>query len=173
MRKVGANGKYQKRIVILIYILTFVNNLLFFNTSFLFYRPGFQCEELGFSDLNCENRICQIDRQNIADYQKEVQIYSVDQQFGPFFCEKANIIYALRTASFIGFFLSFVLSSLSDRIGRKSTLMLSIGIHLLGTLILAFSFHISMVGLGLFLMGFGCVGCGRTFSVMLSEITDN
>ena len=67
--KVGSHGTYQKIVTFLFCLNFFTVALLIFNTSFLFYKPGMKCQELGFHDLNCEENLCNIDPVNIAKYQ--------------------------------------------------------------------------------------------------------
>lgn len=80
---------------------------------------------------------------------------------------------ALRVSTYFGAFASVFFISYADLLGRKATLVLSTGIQLLGTLILAASFNIWMVAIGLVLMGLGCASAFRVGFILLAEIFDN
>jgi MFS family permease len=76
-------------------------------------------------------------------------------------------------STYFGAFASIFFISYADLLGRKATLVLSTGIQLLGTLILASSFNIWIAVVGLFLMGLGSASAFRVGFIILAEIFDN
>ena len=73
-----------------------------------------------------------------------------------FFCEDKKILSLVSSCTYIGAFFGYIiLSFFADNYGRKKSILVSWFICTIGILIVAVSFNIYTIGLGLFLSGFG------------------
>jgi MFS family permease len=62
----------------------------------------------------------------------------------------------LRAATYSGAILGFlIVSFFSDNFGRKISLVLAWGICVIGSLLVTFGYETTIIGIGLFLSGFG------------------
>ena len=87
-----------------------------------------------------------------------MKIYSIAEEFGPFYCEKAHFLNFLRGSYFWGSAASLIFAVVSDKFGRRTMLMISCPLIFLGAIILTFSTNIWMACSGLFIIGVGCSG---------------
>ena len=72
---------------------------------------------------------------------------------------------------YIGYIFSFILSFITDNLGRKKSLVVSWSFLVLGSIILATSFNIMMASIGLFFAGFGFGAAFGICVLIISEIT--
>jgi len=80
----------------------------------------------------------------------------------------------LRASTYLGAILGFlIISFFSDNFGRKFTLVLSWGFCALGSLLVTFGFNITIIGVGLFLSGFGSDAAINITYLYFCEISNN
>ena len=82
---------------------------------------------------------------------------SLATEFGPFLCDKASELYALRMSLYVGAFIGYVtFLFITDNFGRKYSLLLTWSVTMIGVFILCAAPNMIIATLGLFLAGTGC-----------------
>jgi MFS family permease len=72
---------------------------------------------------------------------------------------------------YFGSFFGYIICSIfADNFGRKFTITLTWLVAILGFLLTSMSWHISVVGIGLFLAGTGAIATLNTTFLFLSEV---
>ena len=81
---------------------------------------------------------------------------TISNAFGDLHCDKSWIPDTLSSIVYAGCFFGYIsISVMVDNMGRKKAILISYGVATLGMIIAAVATNIYMVGVGLFLMGYG------------------
>ncbi len=99
---------------------------------------------------------------------------SAATDYGPFMCDNELELDLIRSSPYFGSFLGFItFSYISDNYGRRLTMILSLGLAMLGSIITVIGYNLPMIAIGVVMSGGGInVSAGIVF-YFLGETVDN
>lgn len=158
-------------------MVLFATGTILLSTSFLFMNDDYACEKSGLMVKECKKTICEIeDFQERKKYFAENKdgIKSVASEYGPFMCEDEYLLDMVKSCPYFGSLLGFIISSfISDNIGRKKMMTVSLGVASLGSILAVTGFNLPMIAVGVILSGMGInVSCAMVFCY-LAETVEN
>ena len=157
-------------------LIWFYTGIILLNTSFLFYNKDFQCKELGLVVGSCEETVCELTKVERTKFINKEDNYfnSIAIELGEFHCEDEVYINVAKCSVYVGSLIGFlVFSYLSDNYGRKFSLLISLGVCVLGNILVSSSFDILMTSFGLFLSGGGANASCNISLCFFNEVTNN
>ena len=117
---VGDNSHFQKRITCILMIQWISFSFMVNTMAFFFHSPVFQCR-IPLTDIfyTCsQTKACEMFHSDFRVLQSGSQ-QSIAQEFH-LYCERSGDVYWLESLFFLGGFLSgYILSYISDRVGRR------------------------------------------------------
>ena len=157
----GDHNKYQIRLLMIFIIQVVIINFIIISPIFTLPTPEFICNNNEICNENnggcVEKLLKKLSRETIAT---EYELY----------CEKRHLRNITQSIIFIGgFFGLFILTFISEKFGKRNSLMLSYFTSSCGTLSLYFAKGIEFVNFCYFFAGFGSFATIYFQYVLLSE----
>jgi MFS family permease len=155
---VGSEGKYQKRLLLVLGLSWFVTGIILLSTGFLFRSPSFDCQEHGLlvTDLHCEQYVCSLDEALWQDYLSSDNHFHSLATSGNYLCSNSVAISLVSSCTYLGALVGYVaVSFLADNFGRRKALLGAWSVCAVGTVVVASSLRLEVAAVGFFLSGFG------------------
>jgi MFS family permease len=157
-------------------LIFFTLGMFFLGSSYAFaVAPYTQCPSPHAGAL-CPQYACTLPLSQRNQYRDPqiAQLKTLGNAFGDYSCGSLNVILFLKGVPWVGaIFGTIIASTLADNFGRRPTLLLFLTINSLGYGIILLSHTIVMVGVGLFITGFGHIGYYCVVFSIISDILDN
>ena len=99
---------------------------------------------------------------------------SAATEYRLFMCDDEFQLDLIRSSPYFGSFLGYIIFSyISDNFGRKKTMTLSLGLAMLGSIIVAIGYNLSMITVGVVMSGAGINVSAGTVFYFLGESVEN
>ena len=137
LERVENDGKYQQRISLIIYTISMLAASSFYINPYLFYQQPYQCN--GVQSTHCTQHVCSLPLTQRQQYLTPPMISSLGNLDQTYFCGGISTVLFMEEGILLGAFLGVLIAVLfSDMIGRRKTMLISMGIAIIGIILTVF-----------------------------------